>query len=52
MGTYRLDQLFNRSSVAVVGASPDAGSLGGLVMKGMRGPTIRSSCTATGRGTD
>jgi acetyltransferase len=36
MGTYRLDKLFNPASVAVVGASPRAGSLGGLVLKALR----------------
>jgi acetyltransferase len=33
MGTYRLDHLFGPSGVAVVGASPRPGSLGGLVLK-------------------
>ena len=36
MGTYRFDQLFNPSSVCVVGASPRAGSVAGLVLKAVR----------------
>ena len=36
MSTYRLDKLFHPSGVAVVGASPRDGSLGGIVLGGLR----------------
>ncbi len=36
MSTYRLDKLFDPASVAVVGASPRAGSLGGIVLRGLQ----------------
>jgi acetyltransferase len=36
MSTYRLDKLFDPLSVVVVGASPRAGSLGGIVLSGLQ----------------
>jgi acetyltransferase len=36
MSTYRLDKLFEPASVAVVGASSRAGSLGGIVLCGLQ----------------
>jgi acetyltransferase len=36
MSTYRLDKLFDPLSVAVVGASPRAGSLGGIVLSSLQ----------------
>lgn len=36
MSTYRLDRLLRPSSVAVVGASPRPGSLGGVVLRGLK----------------
>ena len=35
MSTYRLEKLFTPASVAVVGASPKPGSLGGVVLQGL-----------------
>ena len=36
MSIYRLDKLFEPASVAVVGASPRVGSLGGVVLQGLQ----------------
>jgi acetyltransferase len=36
MSTYRLDKLFAPAFIAVVGASPKPGSLGGVVLKGLQ----------------
>jgi acetyltransferase len=36
MGTYRLDRLFAARSVALVGASPRGGSVGGAVLRNLR----------------
>jgi acetyltransferase len=36
MSTYRLDKLFAPASVAVVGASPRAGSLGRTLLRNLR----------------
>ena len=35
MSTYRLDKLFSPHSIAVVGASPRAGSLGGTFLRNL-----------------
>ncbi|MGL4812693.1 MAG: GNAT family N-acetyltransferase [Beijerinckiaceae bacterium] len=46
MSTYRLENLFHPRHVAIVGASPRPGALGGIVMRGLLDAGFSGSCFA------